>query len=271
MTMPTSDSPTAHDRPHATSRRQFVGSFAAASFALLGCGNGGESLFYEAGGGSARLTARPGNPSTNVAAGTYQITPTNLNDGVLIVPSGIAAGSPIPLVVALHGAGQGSVFSRNLLAAQAQARGFALLAPGARGLTWDVMTYKYSYDVTFIDTTLAWVFSKLRVDTARIILQGFSDGASYALGLSLANGDLFTRAVVNSPGFIPSSDSPAVGKPTYFFSHGKSDSILNIDGASRTIVPAMRKQNYDVTFVEFDGGHEIPPAILSQSLDWALR
>lgn len=254
-----------------STRRQFLGLMAAGSAAMLGCKDNGPGIFFDAGGGSARLNTRPSAPTAVSPAGVYQITASNPNDGFLVLPSGVSATASIPLVVALHGAGQGAIFSRTLLEASAQSRGFALLAPGARGLTWDVMSYKYSYDVTFIDAALAWTFAQARIDTSRIVLQGFSDGASYAITLAAANGDLFTRAVINSPGYVPRSDSPAVGKLPYWFSHGRQDSILNIDGASRAIVPTLRKNGYDVTLVEFDGGHEVPPSILSQALDWALR
>lgn len=251
-------------------RREFLASLAGGTLAMMGCGNGSEQLLLEAGGGDARLTARPGIPATTTPAGIYQITPSNPNDGVLIVPSQLSA-TPTPLIVALHGAGQGSGWTQSLLQSYAQSRGFLLLAPGARGLTWDVISYKYSYDVTFINSALAWTFSQCRVDPTRIILLGFSDGASYALGLAEANGDFFTRVIAASPGFVPHSDSPIVGKSQYYVSHGKQDAILNIDGASRKIVPALRKQGYDVTYVEFDGGHELPATVLNTELDWALR
>lgn len=253
-----------------TTRREFLGALAAGSAMLLGCGDGGPGIIAEPGGGIARLTAKPGTPTTVSPAGVYQVNASNPNDGVLVIPSGVSASTAMPLVVALHGAGMGSLSSRALLESHAQSRGFALLTPGARGLTWDVFSYKYSYDVTFIDATLKWVFNQTRIDTNRIILQGFSDGASYALGLARANGDLFTRVVANSPGYVPRSDSANIGRSRFWVSHGRQDSVLPIDGASRLIVPALRKDGYDVTYVEFDGIHEIPPAILQQSLDWAL-
>jgi poly(3-hydroxybutyrate) depolymerase len=40
------------------------------------------------------------------------------------------------------------------------------------------------------------------VDPQRICVSGFSDGASYALSLGLANGDLFTHVAAFSPGFM---------------------------------------------------------------------
>jgi phospholipase/carboxylesterase len=249
------------------SRREFFAVMAAGSATLFGCTmdpSGPPS------GGSARLTARPTTPSTTVAPGTWLFNPSNSNDGCLVVPSGYDPAHPVPLVVALHGAGVLPDGPVELLGPSAESRGYLLLAPGSRGLTWDVLTSRFSYDVTFIDSMLKWAFDRCAVDPARIILQGFSDGATYALGLGLANGDLFTRVVANSAAYIPGSDSPPAGEPRFFVSHGKQDPVLRIDGASRDFVPSLRKRGYTVDYTEFDGGHEIPPAILAQTVDWFL-
>ena len=250
------------------SRREFLAVMAAGSAAVLGCTTQGPDSAPS--GGSARLTARPTTPSTTVAPGKWLFNPDNSNDGNLVVPSGYDPAHPAPLVVALKGAGVLPEGPVQLLGPSAESRGFLLLSPGTRGLTWDVITSRFSYDVTFIDSMLKWTFDRCAVDPARIILQGFSDGATYALGLGLANGDLFTRIVANSGSYIPGSDSPPVGKPLFFVSHGKQDQVLPIDGASRDFVPALRKRGYTVDYTEFDGGHAIPPAILTQTVDWFL-
>lgn len=51
------------------------------------------------------------------------------------------------------------------------------------GLSWDVLSYRYSYDIAFIDGALKWAFDRCNVDPARVSVGGLSDGASYALGL----------------------------------------------------------------------------------------
>lgn len=242
---------------------------ASGAVALLGCSS--SSGPDEPGGGSARLTARPGSPSAAITPGTWPITESNPNDGVLIVPSGYAPTQPASLVVGLHGASGGPSGQVGLLGALAEDHGFLLLAVGARGLTWDVMTSRFSYDVTFIDGALEWAFERCAVDATRVAVEGFSDGASYALGLGLANGDLFTHIVAFSPGYIPRSDSPAVGKPRVFDSHGRQDPILRIDNASRVLVPALRARGHDVTYIEFEGGHTVPSDIALQAVEWLLE
>lgn len=249
-----------------TTRRQFV-SLLAGGAALAACGTAGSAPVAQ-GGGSARLLSRPGSPSQPLPAGTHLLTASNENDGALIIPDGLPNGAA-PLVVVLHGAGQGSIWTRNNFASIAQSRGFVLLAPGARALTWDALTYKYSYDVSFIDSALAWSFARVAIDPARILLMGFSDGASYTLGLGAANGDWIPRVAACSPGFIVPSDSPRTGSSQYFVSHGRQDDVLPIEGASRKIVPALRASGYTVRYEEFDGGHQIPPSILTALWGWA--
>ena len=251
----------------ATSRRDFV-SLLAGSALLAACGGSGQIL-GQPGGGTARLTSRPGVPTQPLGAGTHQLTASNPNDGVLLIPDGLPAG-PAPLVIALHGAGQGANWTRSAFGPIAQSRRFVLLAPGARGLTWDALSSRYSYDVTFIDGALAWSFARVAIDPARILLLGFSDGASYALGLGAANGDWIPRVAACSPGFIVPSDSPRAGTSQYFVSHGRQDDVLPIDGASRKIVPALRAAGYTVRYEEFEGGHSLPPAgLLEQLWSWA--
>ena len=95
---------------------------------------------------------------------------------------------------------------------------------------------------------------------------GFSDGATYALHVGLAHGDLFSRIIAYSPGFLV-YPSPAVGKPRVFDSHGTEDRIRSIASSRDRIVPTLRDRGYRVTFRPFEGGHSIPHEIAEESLD----
>jgi phospholipase/carboxylesterase len=252
------------------SRRQFLATLAG-SAAVMGCIHPEEGIFTNTmGGGSSRLTARPQTPSLTTAPGSYLITESRPLDGSLIVPSSYTPGTPMPLIVGLHGAGGLASGQVSLLGGLAEQYGFLLLAVGARGITWDVFSSKYSYDITFIDGALKWVFQRCNVDASRVAIEGFSDGASYALGLAVTNGDLFPKAICFSPGYLPAADSPLVGKAKFFDSHGTADTVLRIDAASRPIVDGLRKNGYEVTYQEFTGGHEVPPAIAAQAVAWLV-
>jgi predicted esterase len=62
--------------------------------------------------------------------------------------------------------------------------------------------------------------------------------------------------------------APPQGRPRLFVSRGTADQILPIDRCSRVIVPRLRMLNYDVTYREFDGRHEMPAEILAEALRW---
>ncbi len=61
-----------------------------------------------------------------------------------------------------------------------------LLAPDSRGATWDALPAQdgaFGPDVAFISAALAETFAQYNVNAATLGIQGFSDGATYALGL----------------------------------------------------------------------------------------
>jgi len=105
-----------------------------------------------------------------------------------------------------------------------------------------------------------------RVPISGHTIAGFSDGASYALTLGVSNGDVFDSVVAFSPGFF----APQVqhGRPGFFVSHGVGDQVLPVDRCSRRLVPKLRRRGYDVTYEEFDGGHEVPQAVREQAMAW---
>ena len=115
---------------------------------------------------------------------------------------------------------------------------------------------------------LRFVFSRYRVDARHVMLAGFSDGASYALSLGLVNGDVFTNLCAFSPGFV--SDGERHGRPDVFIAHGVHDPVLPIDRTSRRIVPSLRRDGYDVTYVEFDGDHHVEPENQERAVRWFL-
>jgi phospholipase/carboxylesterase len=189
-------------------------------------------------------------------------------DGVLYLPSGPQSKQPSPLLLVLHGAtGSGRQAIRRL-ERLAEDRGVILVAPDSRDYTWDIVLGGFGPDVEFVDRALARAFSLRAVDPARVAIGGFSDGASYALSLGLANGDLFSRVVAFSPGFV--ADVPRRGSPRLFVSHGTHDEILPIETCGRRIVNDARHLGYDVRFVEFDGGHGVPAEVAETAMDWLL-
>lgn len=216
---------------------------------------------------AARLTARPRDGvETTAASGALGIA--SGRDALLHVPAN-ASDAPLPLLVFLHGATQAGAGMLRRIGPAADAANVAVLAPDSRGTTWDAIRGTFGEDIAFLNRALEWVFARVAVDPSRLAVGGFSDGASYAISLGLANGDLFPRVAAFSPGFV--IPAPAHGRPRFFVSHGTSDQILPIDQCSRVIVPRLRSRGYDVTFREFDGRHEMPTDVAREGLTWLAR
>jgi predicted esterase len=247
-------------------RRTFLTTIAApAVAAAVACNSSKAQSPPE--GGSEHLTARPSAPSQSVSPGLQQLgLGTGLRDGLMFVPSTYSPSQPLPLMVLLHGAGGSAQNWFGSYQARAEAAKFILLAPDSRAPTWDLVYDPFSVDVDFIDRALRHVFAHCAVASGKIALAGFSDGASYALSLGLANGDLFDHIVAYSPGFF--TDSTRRGKPKLYFTHGVNDTILPIDLTSRQLVPRFRNEGYDVQLVEFDGNHEVPQAVSDGAFNW---
>jgi len=187
-------------------------------------------------------------------------------DALLYVPPTYRADQPAPLMVMLHGAGGTADGGLAPVLPLADAAGLVVLAPASRGRTWDVILGDYGPDVQFIDEVLAQTFRQVAVDPARIAIGGFSDGASYALSLGITNGDLFSHIVAFAPGFmVPAAQQ---GAPPVFITHGTRDAVLPIERCSRRIVPQLEQAGYDVRYIEFDGGHTVPPDLARDAVAW---
>jgi len=215
-----------------------------------------------------RLAARPRAPAPGSAP--TGILPLQLSgsdrDGVVYVPPSYRQDSPAPLLLSLHGAGGSGRRGLRRLQSLADAAGLILLAPDSRGTTWDVVKTAFGPDPEFIDRALDLVFARYAVDPSRLVAEGFSDGASYALSLGLLNGDLFTHVIAFSPGFLV--EGSRRGKPRLFVSHGVNDQVLPIELCSRRIVRDLRGDDYEVRYTEFEGGHAVPDDIAGAAVDW---
>lgn len=212
-----------------------------------------------------RLTARPRpDARTSLENGQLRLS-SGERDALIQMPSTPPDG-PLPLLVFLHGATQNGAGMLRRIGPAADRAGVAVLAPDSRGMTWDAIRDGFGDDIQFLNRALEHVFARASIDPARVAVGGFSDGASYAVSLGLANGDLFPRVVACSPGFVIPVQPQ--GRPRFFISHGTADQILPIDQCSRVIVPRLRALGYYVTFREFEGRHEVPPAVADEGLQW---
>ena len=236
--------------------------FLAVSLGMAACGNDAGTTAPPT--GRERLTAQP-NPATVTAApGTYNLSVATNKDAQLIVPA-VSGSGAIPLLIMLHGAG-GAEEPVEIVAAAAAQRGVAVLIPRSRQGTWDLAIGGFGEDVIVIDSALRETFRRVRVDPQHIALAGFSDGASYALTLGIANGDLFSHIIAFAPGFM--SPVNRAGKPDIFIAHGADDIITSARNSEQNIAPFLRTLGYTVLFHGFAGGHQVNPTEATFAMSW---
>ncbi|NUS99494.1 MAG: phospholipase [Sphingomonas sp.] len=216
------------------------------------------------------MSARPSLAATGLATGE-----TQLANGAIAYRPASAPPGPLPVVVLLHGAGRNAGRFLQMLKPTADRRGLILVAPQSLGITWDWVQNMRAGDYSWrgpdgrrIDDSLKDLFGRAPVDPSRVVLLGFSDGASYALSLGLANSKLFTGVISLSPGMW---DPPRrIDKSQrIFIAHGRRDSVLPF-GATAKIVEDLQSERATLRFHPFDGDHQIDTPSLTEALDWTV-
>jgi phospholipase/carboxylesterase len=214
-----------------------------------------------------RLDARPSAVEKPAALGLQPLEAGGLHDGYLYVPQSHTR--PNPLLLVLHGSGGHAHHGLGILQNLADEAGLILVAPASTDYTWDVVFGRSAPDLITVNKTLGQVFSSYAIDPAHVAIGGFSDGASYALSLGLANGDLFTHIIAFSPGSPLLAEE--IDRPRVFVSHGTRDEILSLEACSHRVLEQLERRGLDVLYVEFDGGHRIPPEVARQAVEWFIE
>jgi phospholipase/carboxylesterase len=215
----------------------------------------------------------PANSSAQTAsAGLQKLSGRN---GLLYIPKDHT--EPLPLLILLHKAG-GSPSEwfggSGSYAPYADKGRFIILAPQSPGQTWGTGPKKWGYDYLAINRALEEAFARCAIDRNRLAIGGFSDGASCALSLGLANGDVFSNIIAFSPGFIVRAQARGrsgpngLEVPLVYIAHGQSDNVLPIASTSRIFVSSLRKNGYNVEFTEFSGGHHLSRQVADQAMSW---
>lgn len=186
----------------------------------------------------------------------------------------------MPLVVLLHGSGMsgrsmlnydGQIFQK-----LADAHGFIMLSASAHDVNngWDNLNDSLPRfpDVVTIDAALRYVLRHYAIDPTRIALLGTSAGASLALQLGIANGDVFSRVVLFS-GFLPFSVDHEFDRIT---ARGRPMLFVGLDQPTAdglhwpAFVERMRHQGYSVTYVPDSGEHYSRERIVA-GLSWLAQ
>jgi len=111
--------------------------------------------------------------------------------------------------------------------------------------------------------------AKERYAPASITMAGFSQGAMLSLDVALAANPAVDRVAVLSGLLLADSLSalraqpPNAPRPAVLVTHGSADSILPFRSAER-IASVLGPHGYSVTWLPFEGGHEIPPLVVAR-------
>jgi polyhydroxybutyrate depolymerase len=146
----------------------------------------------------------------------------------LHVPPGIGAGHPLPLVLALHGAGNsGSRMERySGFSIVADAHKFVVAYPSALGATWNITAARSrADDVGFIATVITEVEESVCIDPARVYATGVSNGAGMValLGCRLSS---WLTAIAPVDGIYTGEPHCRVTRPVSMLEiHGTADHV----------------------------------------------
>ncbi|MCK4671070.1 MAG: hypothetical protein KAT47_00915 [Candidatus Aegiribacteria sp.] len=124
--------------------------------------------------------------------------------------------------------------------------------------------------------TLGYIIStvemlKSQFNVSDVYLLGFSQGcsATYITGIKYYNmfnglicfGGWLDTTVVSTDEILAAADLP------FFIAHGKDDGVVAPE-AGTSSRDHLENLGCDVTFVDFDGGHEVPEEVLQQVQNW---
>ncbi len=251
-----------HVRSRTLGRRAFLSGSASAIAWLTGCGDR-DLIAPHVTPGSPRLSARPRlSYAFALAAGLHRLDIGGV-DVVLYLPASAIGRGRVPVLTYLHGASRTVEAVVEAHRAAADEAGVMIVAPYALVDSWDaVLSGLYDRDIAALDVVLQWVFRKVPADPSAIALTGFSDGATYALGVGRGNGDLFSHLVAYSPHDLLATRP--VGLPRVTVAHGTADQVVPWGVSAQYIVPALRTAGHEVEFVSFDAGHAIPLQLVQE-------
>ena len=141
-------------------------------------------------------------------------------------------------------------------------------------VTWRISSsangqVEFGPDPANLDAALTKLFAQVSIDPECIVLIGFSDGASYALSLGLANPELFKSVIALSPGFL-SVPRRVDRSQRIFIAHGRKDEILPFSNVTGNILPTLERAGLRPRTRWFNGGHSVDPGVVEEALDFAL-
>ena len=204
------------------------------------------------------------------------------------VPDGYDPAKCYPLLIGLHGFGGSSEnfmslwdeFGRNDFIYAAPEAPYPTRLGGRFGYNWKLvdpakddqadMARQCTED--YIVKLVQELRAKYKVTD--VYLMGFSQGAGYTYMIGISNPRLFKGIMVFGGGLDAAWVTEAklcVAKDLpIFIGHGRQDRIVDYKAATLAR-DVLKEHGYDVTFVDFEGGHTMPKDILQKAIQWMRK
>lgn len=191
--------------------------------------------------------------------------------GVLLTPEEIRADRLYPLITVLHGAGRQDELLVKAYRDEPAGRNALFFVPRSRRPTWDLIAGGDRSDLDFLDYAYDLIWRRYPIDPERQGLVGYSDGASYALAVGLANPGIFRAVMGWAAGFLVLDPAvPAGGpRPAVLLEYGTHDPIFPFDRVAVPMRRTLEHLGYTVEFRVDEGGRHWPSGdFQSEALDW---
>jgi len=226
--------------------------------------------------------------STRARAGAeVDIEASTFVPGYVRLPAGYDSTRAYPLIIGLHGYGASpksflGLYERagspDIIYACLQAP-YPFGAGRNLGYSWTTWSPDDSTveerSVGLSSDFIAGAARKLstRYKTSGTWLLGFSQGCGMAYRTGIAHHDLFKGIICFGGGldtlrFTDVEYAAAKGLKV-FAAHGKEDRVVDYKYGTTTR-DFLKRKGYDVTFVDFKGGHTVPEQQLKQAVKWML-
>lgn len=178
---------------------------------------------------------------------------------LLTTPTGHDGETPLPLVVELHGLGEGAAIAAQMseLDAIAEREGFVMAYPNGSGspVRWDQhLDSSPNRDFELITALLDTLGDELCIDEARVFATGLSYGAIMSSSLACVMADRFAAIAPVAGIEHPDACEPARQVPVLAF-HGTADPILFFNGGVGDLGAALSGGTLELPAepVELDG------------------
>ncbi len=206
----------------------------------------------------------------------------------LFTPDEIEDGRTYPLVTVLHGAGRQDEMLIKGWKHEAQQRQAFILVPRSFYMTWDLIAMGMQGaagaspegdepasdrpDLDFLEYAYDLVYRRYPIDAERQALVGYSDGASYAVSVGLANPDVFRAVMAWAAGFLALDERVAsedIPRPHMYVEYGTHDELFPFEQVALGMKKQLEDLGCELDFNVDEGGRHWPSSTFQdEALDW---